>query len=194
MSRSYGRSHDHAWFAITIILASVIWSYRKILPTVEQIFTTLFLIIGTIIIIVCIVWLIKKILRIFKGGQITMKKIDNMSGLEFEKYVAMLLKKQGYANVRLTEKYDLGVDIIAEKDGIRWGIQVKRYSELVKANAVRQVVAALNIYHCDKAMVISNNYYSRVSQKIARLNGCVLIDRDELIKLINAQKHKDISG
>jgi len=185
MSRSYDSGHDHAWFAMTIILASVLWTYRNILPTVEQITTTLFSIIGVVLIIVCIVWLIKKILRIFKGGQITMKEIDNMSGLEFEKYVVMLLRRQGYSNIRLTEKYDLGVDIIAEKDGVRWGIQVKRYSGLVKANAVRQVVAALNIYECDKAMVISNSYYSRTAQRLADSNNCVLIGRSQFLILLN---------
>jgi len=181
MSRSYDSGHDHAWFAITIILASAAWAYKDVLPTVEQIVTTLFLIIGVVLIIVCVVWFIKKILHIFKGGQITMKKIDNMSGLDFEKYVAIMLKKQGYIKVRLTEKYDLGVDIIAEKDGIRWGIQVKRYSGLVKASAVRQVVSALNVYHCDKAMVISNSNYSCTAQRLAESNKCVLVGRNILL-------------
>jgi len=66
-----------------------------------------------------------------------------MTGLEFERYVARLLKSKGYNNIRLTEEYDYGIDIIAEKDGIRWGIQVKRYSGLVSADAVRQVITAL---------------------------------------------------
>ena len=103
--------------------------------------------------------------------------IDNMSGLEFEKYVAMLLGEIGYTSVRLTEKYDLGVDIIAMKDGVTWGIQVKRYSGLVKADAVRQVVTALKYYGCDRAMVITNSYYSNVAIKLARINGCILKDR-----------------
>jgi HJR/Mrr/RecB family endonuclease len=80
--------------------------------------------------------------------------IDKMTGLEFERYVARLLETQGYSNIRLTEEYDYGIDIIAIKDGITWGIQVKRYSGLVKADAVRQVVTALKKYHCDRAMII----------------------------------------
>jgi HJR/Mrr/RecB family endonuclease len=54
--------------------------------------------------------------------------VDNMSGLDFEKYVGKLLSKQGYTNIKFTEKYDLGVDIIATKNDIIWGIQVKRYN------------------------------------------------------------------
>ena len=109
-----------------------------------------------------------------------LKTIDNMSGLEFERYVAKLLKSQGYSHVRLTEKYDLGVDIVACKDGICWGIQVKRYSGLVKASAVRQVVTALRKYDCDRAMVVTNSTFSRVAIELANSNDCVLIDRDKL--------------
>ena len=105
-----------------------------------------------------------------------------MTGLEFEKCVAVLLKFQGYYNSKLTEKYDLGIDIIAERDEIRWGIQVKRNSNLVKAAAVRQIVTALKMYKCDRAMVITNNNFSKVAKKLAASNKCILIGRKTLIK------------
>jgi restriction system protein len=114
-----------------------------------------------------------------------MKLIDKMTGLEFERCIAGLLKKQGYISVKLTEKYDYGVDIIAVKDGITWGIQVKRYSGLVKADAVRQVVTALKKYDCDKAMVITNSTYSMVAKDLANCNNCVLIDRKYLFQWVH---------
>lgn len=114
---------------------------------------------------------------------IRLQDIDSMDGVSFEHYVAQLLIEQGYANVSLTEHYDYGVDIIAEKDGIRWGIQVKRYSGLVKAEAVRQVVTGLRLYGCDRAMVITNSTYSNVARRLAEGNDCVLIDRSGLSSL-----------
>lgn len=98
--------------------------------------------------------------------------VSMMSGLEFERYVANLLWQKGFTNIRLTEKYDLGVDIIAHKDGIVWGVQVKRCNGLVKAHAVRQVVTALPFYGCDRAMVIT----SRPAIILAESNNCVLLD------------------
>ena len=59
-----------------------------------------------------------------------------MTGLEFEKYVAEYLKNQGY-KTKLTEKYDLGIDIVAVKDGIRYGLQVKLHKGVFGANAIR---------------------------------------------------------
>lgn len=109
--------------------------------------------------------------------------VDDMDGIEFETYIVGVLKNSGYTNIKLTEKYDYGVDIIAVKDGIRWGVQVKRYSGLVKADAVRQVVTGLRIYDCDRAMVITNSVFSRVAVRLANSNGCVLIDRSGLSKM-----------
>jgi restriction system protein len=113
-----------------------------------------------------------------------MRRVDQMTGLQFEQCVAGLLKAQGYHRIRLTEQFDYGVDITAEKDGIHWGIQVKRNSGLVGANAVRQAVTALNIYGCDRAMVITNSSYSYVATELAVSNGCVLIGRDTLTKWV----------
>ena len=78
----------------------------------------------------------------------------------------------------------MGIDITAEKDGVRWGVQVKRYSGLVGASAVRQVVTALNIYGCDRAMVVTNSSYSRVAIELAASNSCVLIGRASLTKWV----------
>lgn len=110
--------------------------------------------------------------------------INSMDGLAFEQYVAKLLKSQGYTKVVLTERYDLGVDIIAVRDGIRWGVQVKRYSTMVGAEAVRQVVTALRTYHCQRAMVVTNNTFSRPATILAATNNCVLIGKDQLAEWI----------
>lgn len=107
-----------------------------------------------------------------------------MSGLEFEKYIRFLLIDHGYRDVRLTEKNDLGIDIIAKKDADTWGIQVKRYGKPVRLEAVRQVVTALRYYNCNKAMVVTNSTYTRQAKEIANSIDCLLIDREQLIELI----------
>ena len=113
-------------------------------------------------------------------------EIDEMSGLDFEKYLQAMLIRKGYKHVKLTTTYDLGVDLIAEKDGVHWAIQAKRYKGTVGLDAVRQVVAAANHYKCDRAMVITNSYFTRNARTIAQSTNCVLIDRDKLIEIILA--------
>jgi len=129
--------------------------------------------------------LLVKVYRIIRRlfTSVRLANIDKMDGLDFEKYIASILSKQGYSKIKLTERFDYGVDIIAHKDGIRWGVQVKRYSGLVKADAVRQVVAGLPMYKCDRAMVITNSTFSNFAVRLAKSNKCVLIDRNKLAKM-----------
>ncbi|MFV0485554.1 MAG: restriction endonuclease [Candidatus Saccharimonadales bacterium] len=128
-----------------------------------------------------VVKIVRKIYILLQNHRL--RGADSMDGTSFEYYVAQLLIDRGYTNVSLTEHYDYGVDIIAEKDGIRWGIQAKRYSDLVKADAVRQVVTGLKLYECDRAMVITNSTFSNVAKRLADGNDCVLVDRAGLYAL-----------
>lgn len=100
---------------------------------------------------------------------------NDRSGMQYEHFVAKKLLHMGYTKVKMTEKYDLGVDIIAIKNGIKWGIQVKYYNGMVGANAVRQVVTALNHYGCEKSMVITNASFSYPAIMLARSNECELV-------------------
>lgn len=133
----------------------------------------------TALVLALVVRLVVGLVRKFRtvNRNLHLRDVDTMDGIAFEYYVAQLLIDRGYANVSLTERYDYGVDIIAEKDGIRWGVQAKRYSGLVKAAAVRQVVTGLRLYECDRAMVITNSTFSTVAKRLADGNDCILIDR-----------------
>ena len=117
-----------------------------------------------ILLIIAVLVLIKILLKLRRFIKYKLSRVDTMTGLEFEKYVAKYLKKNGY-KTKLTEKYDLGIDIVAVKDGIRYGVQVKRYKGVVGANAVRQSVTALNLYDCDRAMVVTNSYFSNTASQ-----------------------------
>ena len=85
-----------------------------------------------------------------------------MTGIEFEKCVVNLLRSQGYGHVTITDRYDYGLDIIAEKDNMPCEVQVEKNSSLVNAICVRRVVTTLKWYNCDRAMSLTNNIFSRV--------------------------------
>lgn len=183
MSR-YSRSQSNdVLFPIVIIVGAAAWIHRAQLVRMAYIALG---ILGCLLLLrLCWKFMIRH--RFTR-----LHDIDSMDGLDFEHYVAELLRENGFRNVSLTEKYDFGVDIIAEKDGVRWGIQAKRYSGLVKAEAVRQVVTGLRIYGCDRAMVITNSTYSAVAQRLATGNDCILVDRVELKRLNNTNRRSAI--
>ena len=134
-----------------------------------------------ILLIIAALVLIKLLIKLRRFIKYKLSRVDTMTGLEFEKYVAKYLKKNGY-KTKLTEKYDLGIDIVAVKDGIRYGVQVKRHKGIVGANAVRQAVTALNLYDCDRAIVITNSYFSKTAIRLDNCNNCILFDRATLLK------------
>jgi restriction system protein len=188
MSRSsyshHSSSNDDIGFVVTIIIAVIAYRYLQDLIRLEHTVVKELPAIGVIVFAIILLLLCVKLKyhRRLSKRNFSEAEIDSMDGLEFEEYVASLLKQQGYSKVKLTEKYDYGVDIVAHKGGIRWGIQVKRYSGLVKMAAVQQVVAGLRKYRCDNAMVITNSNFSEQAQELAKSNDCILIDRQNLLK------------
>ena len=176
MSRHSRPRDDNALFAIFVIAGAYAYTHQ------EQVVYVVHMVLG---VMGCLILLRLGLKLVARRRFAAIRDVDRMNGLEFEQYIAELLRKNGFCKVCLTEKYDLGVDIIAEKDGTRWGIQTKRYTGLVKADSVRQVVTGLRLYDCNRAMVITNSVYSAVAQRLAVSNDCLLIDRSGLNRLKN---------
>jgi HJR/Mrr/RecB family endonuclease len=183
----YSRSGSDGQAGIILIIILLAGAVRAHKAAIER-YATITGLIAIGLVSASIIYKLLKTIRLWRQNHNpTMTIIDSMTGLDFERCVARLLKAQGYTNIRLTEQYDLGVDIVADKDSVRWGIQVKRYSGLVKAEAIRQVVTALKFYGCDQAMVITNSVFSRPACELADSNDCVLVDRQILLRWINRQ-------
>ena len=107
--------------------------------------------------------------------------MDYMGGSRFEYFCADILKKKGYENVEVTKgSGDQGVDIIAERDGIRYAIQCKCYSSTVGNKAVQEVYAGKDFYRCQIGVVMTNNYFTKSAIELAESNGTILWDRDSL--------------
>lgn len=187
MSRRYRKSGRGSAIVILVVVAVVImhsqgWSSGTIFNTIA---VSLILLMALYIFYRPIIGVYRFIGRFiqkqkFKHIARSNIAIDSMTWQEFEFFVANWLKDRGYTDVRLTEHYDLGVDIIAKKDGFTWGVQVKHYRSLVGIEAVRQVVVALKKYKCDRAMVVTNSFFSRPAIEIAKSQDCILVDGSKL--------------
>jgi len=182
--RKYAKNtNDHVAFVLVILLAAAVYANRTDHLLREQSNLEL---VGIAVALLGLTFLVLRKLARYRAGRHLARLLpDNMSGVEFERYIARLLPSQGYNYIHLTEHYDLGLDIIAEKEGVVWGIQVKRHSGPVKIAAVRQAVAALQHYGCDRAMVITNSSFSASAQDLALSNNCILIDGQQLMRWQN---------
>ncbi len=106
--------------------------------------------------------------------------IDLMDGIEFEHFIAELFVRMGY-NAEVTKQSgDQGIDVIAEKNSKRIGIQAKCYSNQVGNSAIQEVVAGIRHYNLDKAIVVTNNYFTNSASELAKSNNVILWDRNIL--------------
>lgn len=113
------------------------------------------------------------------------KNFDMMEGHEFEYFCANLLRKNGYNNVNVTQgSGDQGIDIIAYREGIKYGIQCKCYSSDIGNKAIQEVFAGKAFYECHVGVVLTNRYFTKSAIELARKNGIILWDREKLLELI----------
>ena len=116
-----------------------------------------------------------------------MGKVDHMDGHRFEKYCATVLQKNGFVNVSVTPgSGDQGVDVIAEKEGVRYAVQCKCYSSALGNTPVQEVCAGKSMYNCHVGVVMTNNYFTAGAKQLAEKNGILLWDRDKLQQMIDS--------
>lgn len=117
--------------------------------------------------------------------------IDKLSGKEFEQYLEILFQKLGYQVKRTPYQGDYGADLILRQGDEKTVVQAKRYKSSVGVKAVQEAVASKEYYQCDKAMVVTNSYFSRQARTLAKANQVKLWDRDELVARLIASKESN---
>ena len=146
--------------------------------------------------LILIVVIFKTAFRIYEKQKLArsgIDEIDRMDGKTFEKYLEVLFNKLGYRVERTRYVGDYGADLITNKDGVKTVIQAKRYKNKVNIKAVQEAVAAKGKYGCSEAMVVTNSYYTRQAEKLARANGVKLWNRKDLANaLLSVKKESSI--
>lgn len=116
--------------------------------------------------------------------------IDAMEGHDFEHFCAAILRKIGYTVEVTPGSGDQGIDVIAIKDEIKYGIQCKCYSSDIGNKAVQEAFAGKTFYKCHIGVVLTNRYFTRAAKELAEANGIVLWNRDMLLSFIDRANSK----
>ena len=113
------------------------------------------------------------------------KRRPVLDGRDFEVLCSELLSAKGYEKIELTPVTgDYGVDIFAEKDGVRWAFQCKYYSNPVGTHAVQEIYSGRDFYHCMVGVVMTNNRFTKNAIKLADALNILLWDGEMLDKFI----------
>ena len=163
-------------------------------------------------IFMCIWWIIKAIIRLIENSsekskyqhstryvlniseddKILLNQIDNMDGHEFERFITEVLKKNGYTNVYTTKASgDYGADVIGELEGVKYAFQCKRFESKIGPKPIGEVLRGMNHYHCQKGVVITNNFFTPQAQKESQVNNVELWDRNKVLQLCRSERMKN---
>lgn len=127
-----------------------------------------------------IAWLLAE-RRLSRSG---IDEIDAMGGVVFERRLAHLFSSLGYRVEQTRALGDFGADLILERDGVRTVVQAKRWKKNVGIKAVQEAVASKPMYRCDRAMVVTNRYFTPSAKRLAKANHVTLWNRDDLIRAL----------
>ncbi|BBZ50649.1 restriction endonuclease [Mycobacterium heidelbergense] len=106
--------------------------------------------------------------------------IDQMSGVEFEEFVAAQLRTSGWGVTHTASTGDYGVDLIARKEGTRMAVQCKRLAKAVGVAAVQQVVSGALHHGCNRTVVVTNQAFTKAARQLAATHDCRLVGREQL--------------
>lgn len=102
---------------------------------------------------------------------------EEMEGHEFEHFCAELLAGRGFLEVEVTKgSGDYGIDILAQKDGVTYAIQCKRYTAPVGVKAVQEAYAGRDYYDRMVGVVMTNQYFTAPAVEMAEKLKILLWD------------------
>ena len=141
-------------------------------------------VIGIIVLVIIGTYLLTKNYR----KNCDVKALDEIEGHEFEYYCAELLKKRGFVDVVVTKgSGDYGIDVLAEKDGVTYGIQCKAYTTPVGVKAVQEAYAGKEYYDRMVGAVLTNQYITKPAVEAAKNLKILLWDRGYLDSMIEEE-------
>ena len=107
-------------------------------------------------------------------------ELDQLSGVEFEEFLAGLFRDQGYAAELTPTSGDYGADLILSKDGRRIAVQAKRYTGSVGVQAVQEALSGQAYYQCHAAWVITTGAFTTNALELAEKSGVKMIGRSDI--------------
>lgn len=121
-------------------------------------------------------------------------ELDQLSGVEFEEFLAGLFRVQGYVAELTPTTADYGADLILSKDGHRIAVQAKRYVGCVGVSAVQEALSGQAYYQCHTAWVITTGTFTANALVLAKKSGVKMIGRSDIGNLMAKHTAKSKNG
>lgn len=120
------------------------------------------------------------------------KQLRSIDWFQFEKLVALVYRKHGYAVTRRGgANPDGGIDLVIEKDGQRSAVQCKQWKAWnVGVKAVREFLGALTDAGISKGIFITLRGYSGDAKQLAEKHGIEIVNETGLAQMLESTDAK----
>ncbi len=109
-----------------------------------------------------------------------MTAVDAMTGRQFEVLLENFFANKGYRVGRIGSRGELGADLLLNDAQGRMIVQARRWTGVVRHEAVQHAVVAMARYGADRALVVTPSDYSEQAVTVANSNGVTLWNRATL--------------
>jgi len=113
-----------------------------------------------------------------------LRDVEAISDEEFRRYVADLLRAQGYMIHLATGGEGQRVDFLLTRGRASFVCRLQRQERRVGKDVVAEVLTMREAYGCGRVMIVTNRLFTLPARNLARCEGCVLIDRRGLATLV----------
>lgn len=137
---------------------------------------------GAVLLLTATGWLVDR----YYVSRARLDDVDEMTGWEFERWLAHFFERVGFEVRRTPYRGDFGADFVLTWNGVKIAVQAKRSRRQVGVSAVQEVVGAKAYYGCEQAMVVTNGYFTEQAVILARANGVRMRCRDDLVRELAA--------
>jgi curved DNA-binding protein CbpA len=109
-----------------------------------------------------------------------MTAVDAMNGRQFEVLLENFFANKGYRVGRIGSRGELGADLLLNDAQGRMIVQARRWTGVVRHEAVQHAVVAMARYGADRALVVTPSDYSEQAVTAAHSSGVTLWNRATL--------------
>jgi hypothetical protein len=129
-------------------------------------------------------WQLAEAVRRYRERASVLRELSSLTDSEFLNYMADLLRAQGYGVLKVGQAGDFHGNLLLMHGDRSIACRVLRTAHyLGKAEMIR-TLSRMKLYGCKGAMVVTNRVISWGAARFAQRVGCLVIDRDELVRLV----------
>lgn len=133
-------------------------------------------------------WVLWDVVQRRRIRMAVLTEADSANAEAFVHYVADLLQTQGYVVQKPTRPLDRRIDLLLTRGKEHIACRLQRHAGKVDTQTVIETLAGMEAHGCERALVLTTQFFTRSAQALADRKDCIVIDRARLADLVRQHR------